>query len=102
MRKMKDSGINWIGSIPCNWGIIRLKYLHDGSNVGESIDKSYWSDNSNDFLFYTAGIAPINTNYPNFPNWKYVDKEDLLLARNGTPYVYLPVANSRNQQLKPR
>ena len=27
MRKMKDSGIPWIGEIPEEWNIIKLKYL---------------------------------------------------------------------------
>jgi len=27
MRKMKDSGIPWIGKIPCSWNVSRLKYL---------------------------------------------------------------------------
>lgn len=27
MRKMKDSGIEWIGEIPEEWGIIKNKYL---------------------------------------------------------------------------
>jgi type I restriction enzyme S subunit len=29
MRRMKDSGIEWIGEIPENWEIIRLKALFD-------------------------------------------------------------------------
>ena len=37
-----------------------------------------------------AGAAPIRTTYTEFPEWKYTTKSDLLLARNGTPYVYLP------------
>ncbi len=27
MRKMKDSGIEWIGEIPCNWDVSKIKYL---------------------------------------------------------------------------
>ena len=27
MREMKDSGLQWIGSIPHNWVIRKLKYL---------------------------------------------------------------------------
>lgn len=90
MREMKDSGVSWMGQIPKNWGICRFKHTHNGTNVGEGIDKDYWSDNNQDSLFYTAGAVPIHTNYLEFPSWKYTNPGDLLLARNGTPYVYLP------------
>ena len=89
-RKMKDSGVDWIGQIPNGWGTIRFKYLHNGMNTGEGIDKEYWSSGENDIVFYTAGVEPIRTTYKDFPTWKYTKENDLLLARNGTPYVYLP------------
>lgn len=31
MRKMKDSGVEWIGEIPENWNVYRLKHLLTGS-----------------------------------------------------------------------
>jgi len=93
-RPMKDSGIEWIGEIPESWGTIRFKFLHNGVNTGEAIDKEYWTFDEQDTIFYTAGLNPIRTNYSNFPEWKYTKKNDLLLARNGTPYVYFPVANA--------
>ena len=89
-RSMKDSGVEWIGKIPADWKVIKFKYLHDGLNTGESIDKDYWSTDEEDIFFYTAGLLPIKTSYKNFPDWKYTKKNDLLLARNGTPYVYYP------------
>lgn len=30
--EMKDSGVEWIGEIPQNWSIMRLKYAYDNSN----------------------------------------------------------------------
>lgn len=93
-REMKDSGIPWIGEIPMNWQIIQFKRVHEGTNVGEGIDKSFWSDNVNDKVFYTAGLFPITTTFSNFPSWKYTKDNDVLLSRNGTPYVYLPNAGS--------
>lgn len=92
--EMKDSGVDWIGMIPKHWQRRRFKYVHDGSNVGESIDKQFWSILDTDTPFYTAGILPIHSTYKNFPIWKYVSKNDLLLSRNGTPYVYYPLENS--------
>ena len=93
-RKMKESGIDWIGSIPKSWNTIKFKYLHGGMNTGEGIDKNFWSNEPTDKLFYTAGINPIRTNYEDFPEWKYTKENDLLLARNGTPYIYIPYPNA--------
>ncbi len=90
MRAMKDSGVEWIGEIPQEWGTIKFKYLHAGMNTGEGIDKEFWSTNETDKIFYTAGLVPIHTTYLDFPEWKFTEENDLLLARNGTPYVYYP------------
>lgn len=94
MRRMKDSGVAWIGEIPEGWEVCQFKRVHKGTNVGEGIDKSFWSDDSNDKVFYTAGILPIWSNYKDFPQWKYTGENDILLSRNGTPYVYLPLRNA--------
>lgn len=93
-RKMKESGIDWIGRIPKSWNTIKFRYLHGGMNTGEGIDKNFWSNEPTDRLFYTAGINPIRTNYEDFPEWKYTKENDLLLARNGTPYIYIPYSNA--------
>jgi len=92
--KKKDSGIEWIGEIPEGWYVTKFKYTHNGTNVGESIDKDYCTENEDDKLFYTAGLEPIHTTYNDFPDWKYTQDQDLLLARNGTPYVYIPLSNA--------
>ena len=42
-RKMKDSGIEWIGEIPEGWEITRLKYLAD---FEPTCDTSYLTDES--------------------------------------------------------
>lgn len=94
MREMKDSGVAWIGKIPKEWSIVKFKYLHNGLNTGEAIDKEYWESDAGLNAFYTAGLTPIRTGYSNFPTWKETGENDLLLARNGTPYVYLPVSKA--------
>ena len=93
-RAFKDSGIEWIGRIPREWNTCRFKNSYNKSNVGESIDKEYCTDNITDTLFYTAGLYPIHTVYKDFPQWKFTQDSDLLLARNGTPYIYLPLCNA--------
>ena len=94
MSEMKDSGCKWIGLIPNDWNTIRFKYVHEGANVGMSIDREYWSDEENDIPFYTAQIRPIHMRYTEFPEWKFTSGRDLLLARNATPYVYLPIKHA--------
>ncbi|MCR4734062.1 MAG: restriction endonuclease subunit S [Treponema sp.] len=91
---MKNSGVEWIGEIPDGWEVVKFKNLHSGTNVGESIDKDFCSDNEEGFIFYTAGLEPIHTSFTDFPLWKYTKENDLLLARNGTPYVYFPLQNA--------
>jgi len=93
-REYKDSGIEWIGLIPKEWKVTSFKHFHHKANVGESIDKNYCTDNEEEKIFYTASLRPIHTTYNSFPEWKYTKDRDLLLARNGTPYVYLPSINS--------
>ncbi len=90
MREMKDSGVEWIGEIPKDWNCMRLKFAFDNSNVGESVDKEFYSSDEKGYIFYTAGANPVKTSYTEFPMWKYTTDNDILLARNGTPYIYLP------------
>ena len=37
MREMKDSGVEWIGQIPTDWKIVRIKYVIEQSADGIKI-----------------------------------------------------------------
>ena len=88
----KDSGVEWLGSVPAHWEVIKLKHLVRESNAGEVIDKSYWGGDAE--LLYTCAREPLPCDYPQFPEKKRTAETDLLLTRNGTPYVHEPVLNS--------
>lgn len=91
-RVMKDSGVEWIGTIPENWEIVKFKYTYKSTNAGEVIDKSYW--NSGNETLYTCKRTQMLSDYPDFPNKKRTTNKDLLLTRNATPYVFIPVENA--------
>ncbi len=92
--KMKESGVEWIGEIPEEWNVIKFKYLYNKSNTGESIDKTHWTNSEVDPVFYTAGLNKIHTSFKCFPREKYTREQDLLMSRNGTPYVFIPDVNA--------
>ena len=92
MREMKNSGVEWIGEIPVEWSFVKFKYVYASTNSGEVIDKGYW-DNGEEYL-YTCKKTQMLSDYPNFPNHKRTTGEDLLLTRNATPYVFLPIKNA--------
>ena len=94
-REMKDSGIDWIREIPSNWYTQRFKFFRTCANVGISLDKNYWSDDDSYNVFYTAGEKHIYSSFSDFPLDKYTTEQDLLLSRNGTPYVYYPKVHSQ-------
>lgn len=54
MREMKDSGIEWIGNIPKNWSILKLKYVLKFSGSGTTPP-------SNKLEFYDGDIEWIQS-----------------------------------------
>lgn len=92
MRKMKDSGITWIGAIPEQWKTKRFKNIIIDSIAGEIIDKSYWNDGEE--LLYTCQKTPMNSCYQGFPMRKRTHGNCLLLTRNATPYIFIPEDNA--------
>lgn len=68
---------------------VKLKWLVSTSNAGEVIDKSYWGD-GNESL-YTCARDILKSDFDDFPKWKRTTSDDLLLTRNGTPYIHVPV-----------
>lgn len=74
------------GSLP------KLAYFVSENNAGEVIDKSWWGEGSE--RLYTCAREPLESNFDSFPADKRTTPRDLLLTRNGTPYVHKPVPGS--------
>jgi len=77
-----------LGAVPADWQVSRIAHVFVKSNAGEVIDKSYWGDGSE--LLYTCNRTPMKSDFSVFPQWKRTVPNDLLLTRNGTPYVHKP------------
>jgi type I restriction enzyme, S subunit len=88
----QQSGVEWIGLVPGHWKITPFKFCYTNSNAGEVIDKSHWHDGNE--LLYTCQRMPMKSSFSEFPSIKRTTANDLLLTRNGTPYVHLPIENS--------
>lgn len=89
---MKDSGVEWLGELPAHWRTTRLPYFIDGANAGEVIDKSHWHHGIE--TLYTCAKESMTSSFKGFPNGKRTGVNDLLLTRNGTPYIHDPVVGS--------
>ena len=88
----KDSGVEWLGRVPCDWVVTRIAYVFSKSNAGEVIDKTYWGNGCE--VLYTCNRTPLASDFDSFPDVKRTEENDLLLTRNGTPYVHKPIVNA--------
>ena len=90
--RLKPSGVSWLGDVPEHWQVTRLARVVRNSNAGEVIDKGWWGRGKE--VLYTCARDPFQSDYPNFPARKRTTGIDLLVTRNGTPYVHRPVADA--------
>ena len=75
MREMKDSGVEWIGEIPKNWKICRLK---DYAHICNGRDYSEVLDEAGDYPVIGSGGQFAKACEPLY------QKESVLLGRKGT------------------
>ncbi len=90
--KYKPSGVEWLGDVPEHWAVIAFRYLITASNAGEVIDRSFWHEGEE--LLFSCQRESMKSDFPAFPSRKRTSGNDLLVTRNGTPYVHLPPTNS--------
>ena len=88
----KESRVEWLGDVPSSWCVSRLAYIFTKANAGEVIDKTYWGGGGE--VLYTCNRTPLQSDYLEFPEEKRTEQNDLLLTRNGTPYVHKPKLGS--------
>lgn len=99
-RETKDSGINWIGEIPSNWNIVKIKYLQDITQENSFVDGDWiespyitndgirylTSGNVGDGVFKRQGDGYIsNTTFEEL-KCKYAYPNDLVISRLNAPY----------------
>lgn len=92
-RKMKDSGIEWIGEIPADWDIKRLRYIADKLLKGNGITKDEVRKNGNmQCVRYGEIYSKYNVSFKScfsrinveeVSNPQYVSYGDILFAGTG-------------------
>lgn len=99
-RKMKDSGIEWIGEIPEDWEGVKLKYTSDSHiphsfEDGDWIESKYISEdgirylttgNIGDGEYKEQGSGYVSEENFKILNCKYAYPDDLIFSRLNAPY----------------
>ena len=97
MREMKDSGIEWIGEIPKEWKLRKIKFLpnNEENSFVDGIEspvitdegiRYYTTGNIGDGLFKEQGNGYISLNTFKMLNCKYAYPGDLVISRLNAPY----------------
>ncbi len=99
-RQMKDSGVEWIGEIPSDWTIKRIKNLADSFQKDSFIDGDWiespditdegirylTTGNIGDGMFKRQGNSFISADTFSRLNCKYAYPEDFVIARLNSPH----------------
>lgn len=78
---MKDSGVDWIGTIPENWNVVKTGRLFRENNrcpIGNDVPLSL---SQADGLVATADMKESSLETSSYDNWKRVEIGDLVLNR---------------------
>lgn len=79
---MKDSGINWIGDIPENWSVIRLKFINSTIIAGQSPSSTSYSEKEGiPFIQGCEGFTEL------YPSPKILTTEPTKIVDNNTILV---------------
>lgn len=94
-REMKDSGIEWIGEIPKEWVIQKIKSISSRINVGVVIRPSEYFDengtvpflrgiNVKEYLISSDNMVYINESSNRILSKSQVHTDDILIVRDGS------------------
>lgn len=87
-RVMKDSGIDWIGEIPQEYNIVRLKNLcelYTGNSIKDE-DKELYEDQIDSRPYIATKDIDFHSNIPNYNNGIYIKLDDssFKIAKKGS------------------
>ena len=94
-REMKDSGVEWIGEIPKEWGIQKIKSISSRINVGVVIRPSEYFDengtipflrgiNVKEYVISSDNMVYINESSNRILSKSQVHTDDILIVRDGS------------------
>ena len=94
-REMKDSGVEWIGEIPKEWGIQKIKSISSRINVGVVIRPSEYFDengtvpflrgiNVKEYLISSDNMVYINESSNRILSKSQVHTDHILIVRDGS------------------
>ena len=94
-REMKDSGVEWIGAIPKEWVIQKIKSISSRINVGVVIRPSEYFDengtvpflrgiNVKEYLISSDNMVYINESSNRILSKSQVHTDDILIVRDGS------------------
>lgn len=94
-REMKDSGVKWIGEIPKEWVIQKIKSISSRINVGVVIRPSEYFDengtvpflrgiNVKEYLISSDNMVYINESSNRILSKSQVHTDDILIVRDGS------------------
>ena len=94
-REMKDSGVDWIGKIPKEWVLQKIKSISSRINVGVVIRPSEYFDengtvpflrgiNVKEYLISSDNMVYINESSNHILSKSQVHTDDILIVRDGS------------------
>lgn len=81
MNEYKKSEIDWIGNIPKQWDISRIKYtseIYTGNSISDSL-KSLYEDSENAYPYISTKDIDANDDTIDYNNGLYTKKTTLIL-----------------------
>ncbi len=79
MRKLKNSGVEWIGDIPEDWEVVRFKNLcelYTGNSIKDS-EKDLYQDKNEARPYISTKDIILGTNQANYNNGLYIKNDNI-------------------------